>query len=97
MTQSHPADAPVRITVVEAEGCHFCEDATDALDQLGQDPALDGAFEVELVDAHSAHGRHLIGEHRPALSPLVLLDGAFFSHGRLPRRKLARLLAERVG
>jgi hypothetical protein len=27
--------------------------------------------------------------------PLVLLDGAFFSQGRLPRRKLRALLASR--
>jgi hypothetical protein len=26
--------------------------------------------------------------------PLVLVDGAFFSAGRLPRRKLARLLTQ---
>jgi hypothetical protein len=27
--------------------------------------------------------------------PLVLVDGAFFSSGRLPRKKLARLLDRR--
>jgi hypothetical protein len=28
---------------------------------------------------------------------LVLLDGTFFSHGRLPRRKLAKALHARYG
>jgi len=35
-------------------------------------------------------------DHRAPMYPLVLLDGVLFSSGRLPRRKLARLLATRV-
>jgi hypothetical protein len=31
------------------------------------------------------------------MSPLVLLDGTFFSSGRLPRRKLEKLLSGRYG
>ena len=31
------------------------------------------------------------------MTPLVLVDDEFFSHGRLPRRKLAKLLIERHG
>ena len=37
----------------------------------------------------------LVAEHRPPLSPLVLVDGAYFSAGRLPRKKLAKLLTAR--
>ena len=31
------------------------------------------------------------------MSPLILLDGAYFSSGRLPRRKLAKVLDKRFG
>ena len=34
--------------------------------------------------------------HGAAMSPLVLLDGAYVSAGRLPRGKLRKLLAARV-
>jgi hypothetical protein len=48
---------------------------------------------VDRVEADSAAGQALVGAHRPAMFPLVLVDGAFFSAGRLPRRKLRALLA----
>jgi glutaredoxin len=92
-------DAPdrTRVTLVHAEACHFCTDAGEALDELARTFALD----VRSVPADSDEGRALIAQHRPAMSPLVVVDGAFFSHGRLPRKMLTRLLearaADRVG
>ncbi len=82
----------VEITVVHAPACHFCDDAERALSTLA------GRFrlEVRTVDVDSAEGRHLLAVHRPALNPLVLVDGVFFSAGRLPRRKLEKLLAARA-
>jgi hypothetical protein len=38
-----------------------------------------------------------MARHRAPMSPLVLLDGTFFSSGRLPRRKLEKLLKSRYG
>lgn len=90
VTEVHPP-AVIRVTVVESEACHFCEDALAALDELAQDHELD----LEVIDIGSRAGQELITRHRPALTPLVLVDGEFFSQGRLPRRKLAKLLAER--
>ena len=82
---------PVAITVVSAAACHFCEDAQDALSTLaGQYPLT-----VELVAADSPAGQALLHRHRTGMFPLVLVDGVFFSAGRLPRRKLARYLALR--
>ena len=89
-TESHPP-AVVRVIVVESEACHFCEDALAVLEELTQDHEL----ELDVVDLSSRAGQELTQRHRPALTPLVLVDGEFFSQGRLPRRKLARLLAER--
>jgi glutaredoxin len=81
----------VRITLVAAPACHFCEDAQQALSEL----ASRFAFELEIVPMESARGARLTAQHRPPLSPLVLVDGAYFSAGRLPRRKLATLLSAR--
>lgn len=84
-------DQTPRVTLVESEACHFCEDALRALDDL----ARDHDFVLDIVELRSPAGQALAQRHRPALTPLVLVDGEFFSHGRLPRRKLARLLIER--
>lgn len=80
------------IIVVHAPACHFCTDARDALAELGRELPI----EVELVAAETDTGQALVGTHRPAMFPLVLVDGAFFSTGRLPRRKLRALLARRA-
>lgn len=90
-TQQPPAGEPARITVVQSEACHFCEDARLALAGLADDYPLT----VETVDVRSEAGQRLMQAHRASMSPLVLLDGEFFSHGRLPRRKLAKILGQR--
>jgi hypothetical protein len=80
------------ITLVHASACHFCADAEVALaDLAGEFP-----IRVDRVDADSDVGRILVGAHRPAMLPLVLLDGAFFSAGRLPRHKLRARLVGRA-
>ncbi len=77
-----------RVTLVTMPGCHLCRDASETLEQLSHEFPL----EVRIVQAESAEGRALIARHRPALQPLVLLEGEAFSAGRLPRRKLRRAL-----
>jgi hypothetical protein len=47
------------------------------------------------VDIRSPEGLALVQTHRPVMNPLVLLDGEFFSSGRLSRGKLRKALAER--
>ena len=79
---------PAQVTVVHAPACHFCEDAQAQLAGLSQRFAID----VRRVELESAEGQALVARHRPALNPLVLLDGEFFSAGRLPRTKLTRRL-----
>ncbi len=82
----------VRITVVPSPACHFCDDADRTLAEL----ASTFVFDVERVPIETPDGRHLVAEHRPALAPLVLVDGEYFSSGRLPRKKLTQLLATRA-
>jgi glutaredoxin len=80
-----------RITVVESDGCHFCVDAQRSLAELSETFPL----RVVTLDLDTDAGQRLMTWHRAALSPLVLLDGSFFSQGRLPRRKLERELGRR--
>ena len=83
---------PTEITLVESSGCHLCADARAALAELGTRYRTSLRF----VDASSSEGLELVSRHRPALQPLVLVNGKSFSAGRLPRRKLERYLAERI-
>ena len=78
-----------RVTVVHAPGCHFCEDAEENLADLAREFSLD----VHSLDASDPRGAALVRQHRAPMYPLVLVDGAFFSFGRLPRGKLRKLLS----
>lgn len=81
----------VRVTIVPSPACHLCEDAQESLAEL----AHSYSFDLESVPIETPEGARLVAQHRPALSPLVLVDGAYFSAGRLPRKKLATLLTTR--
>ena len=91
-----PAPAPTEgatvVTIVHAPACHFCADAQRTLAELARDFPL----RVELLDWAEPRGKRLMRDHRASMYPLVLLGGVLFSSGRLPRRKLARLLATRL-
>ncbi|GAA2181189.1 hypothetical protein GCM10009785_15070 [Brooklawnia cerclae] len=96
VTQPHDNGirAVPRLTLVTSPGCHFCQDAHSVLAEF----AGRGLVELGTVDAESSEGLALVETHRPAMFPLVLLDGRFFSNGRLPRRKLAHVLGvDRAG
>jgi glutaredoxin len=80
----------VVVTLVEAPACHLCEDAKSALAVLAQSYPMT----VHVVPIDEEPGRTLMQHHRAPMSPLVLLDGQYFSSGRLPRRKLERRLAK---
>jgi len=91
VSTTEPADPPVVVTVVHAPACHFCHDAEEALAALAGDFPL----VVRSVGIETDEGRALVAEHRPAMNPLVLVDGEFFSAGRLPRKKLTKALHSR--
>jgi hypothetical protein len=88
-----PADGvgvSVVVTLVEAPACHLCEHAKSALAVLGQSFPMT----VRVLSIDDEAGRALMEQHRAPMSPLILLDGQYFSAGRLPRRKLERRLAK---
>ena len=82
---------PAQVTLVHSPACHFCDDAEEALDELGGEYAI----EVSVVSIDSPVGAQLVSRHRPAMNPLVLVEGEFFSSGRLPRKKLVKVLERR--
>jgi glutaredoxin len=85
------ATSPAQVTVVHAPACHYCDDAIQVLTELAGTHLID----LKVVELDSTEGALLAARHRPAMNPLVLIDGRFFSSGRLPRKKLLRLLAAR--
>ncbi len=86
MTQT----APIKIILVTARGCHFCEDAANILDELSSSAPL----VVREVPLTSEEGRGLAIRHRVPFPPILLVDGVLFGHGRISCRKLERHLAE---
>ena len=80
---------PVQIEVVDSPGCHSCDEAHRVLTGLKKDGYL---IEVRSFDARTPQGQDLMREHRAGLTPLVLVDGAFFSQGGVSRRRLITLL-----
>ncbi|HZL05144.1 MAG TPA: glutaredoxin [Coriobacteriia bacterium] len=88
MSTTSTGQVVTRVTLVTAPACHFCESAQTALSELAGRFALD----VAVVDLESPEGRALVAQHTPAMNPLVLVDGVFFSAGRLPVKKLTARL-----
>lgn len=76
------------VTVVTTSSCHLCEEAKAELAEIANEFSLT----VRTVDASSPEGWALLAQYRPALLPLVVLNGELFSVGRLPRKKLRRTL-----
>ena len=72
------------VTLLTTEACHLCDDAhSELLTRVSR-----GQVSLHLVAAASALGRTLLASHRPAMFPLVLLDGDF------PRPEGMRQIAE---
>jgi hypothetical protein len=91
MDSTSRAPNTVAVTVVHSPACHFCDDARAALTDL----ATEFPLTVEFVDCTEPRGAALIREHRAGMYPLVLVDGAYLSAGRLPRKKLRAQLSSR--
>lgn len=87
---SGAGSSPADVTVVTSSGCHLCEEALEELAHRADE------LIVTVATADTALGRQLVQRHLPVMFPLVLVDGVFFSTGRLPRRKLDKVLADRA-
>ena len=76
------------VVVLSSPACYLCDDALETLAELGREFPI----RVREVGIETPQGRELLRIHRPALPPALLVDGVLFSAGRLPRKKLRRLL-----
>ena len=92
MSATTPDPGSTVVTVVHAAACHFCDDAQHALAEL----AAQFGFNVELVAADDPAGIALMATHRAPMYPLILINGDFFSFGRLPRKKQRKRLEDRA-
>jgi len=84
--------APIEVILVTAPGCHFCDDAAHLLDELSPSAPL----AVREVPLTSEEGRELAIRHRVPFPPILIVDGVYFGHGRISRRKLERRLGELI-
>ncbi|MDP2624182.1 MAG: glutaredoxin [Actinomycetota bacterium] len=80
---------PFEAVLVSAPACHLCRDAAGLLGGMAESFPL----HVVEVDGHSPEGRALVTRFRPPFLPILLIDGEYFGHGRISRRKLEGHLA----
>ncbi|MCX8565158.1 glutaredoxin family protein [Mycolicibacterium mucogenicum] len=80
--------APVAITLLTQSSCGLCEHAKEVLGRLGAEFAVS----VTEIDLRTDEGRHLAEGAGVLFAPGVLIEGHPFSYGRLPERKLRKLL-----
>lgn len=81
---------PIDIVLVGAPACHYCDEASKILDDLGMRVPL----KVRKVELHSDEGRALAVAHRIPFPPLLLINGTYFGYGRISQRKLEQHLAK---
>lgn len=80
----------IRVTLLTADGCHFCAQAKDVLKRLANEWPL----EVEEVPITSTAGSHLALRDGILFAPGVYVDGAFVGYGRLSEGKLRKYLSQ---
>jgi glutaredoxin len=78
----------VEVVLVTAPRCHFCDDASKLLEDLGTQYTLT----VREVKLESDEGVTLATRFRVPFPPVLLIDGSYFGHGRISRRKLTKAL-----
>ncbi len=83
---------PFDIVLVTSPGCHFCDDALSLLEELAETSPL----RIATVPLSSERGRSLLVRHRVPFPPILMIDGEFFGHGRISRRKLQAHLGSRA-
>lgn len=77
------------IVLLTKDDCQFCDHAKEVLARV----AADRPLELREVQLESAEGSRLAAEAGAPFPPVVFLDGAPFSYGRLSERKLRKALA----
>jgi thiol-disulfide isomerase/thioredoxin len=87
-----PEATLLHVTLLTQAQCGFCEQAQETLERLAREVPLTLTY----VNLASVEGHQLALRYGVIFAPGVLLDGAFFSYGRLSERKLRRALVARL-
>jgi glutaredoxin len=82
---------PVQITVLSQSSCGFCDHAKEVLSRVGADYSL----RITEIDLAGEEGQRLAARAGVLFAPGVLVDGEFFSFGRISERRLRRILDQR--
>ena len=77
------------VVLLTTTDCSFCQQAKEVLGRLSSEYELD----VNEVPLDSNQGKELAKTAGAPFPPVVFLDGAPFSYGRLSERKLRKALA----
>ena len=77
------------VLLLTKDDCHFCEQAKDVLARLDSELGL----EVRELPLDSEEGRDLAERSGALFPPVVFVDGAPFSYGRLSERKIRKALS----
>lgn len=80
----------IRVTLLTADGCHYCAHAREVLARLAKEWPL----EIRDLPLHSPEGAERALRDGIAFPPGIYLDGTLFGYGRLSEGKLRRRLAE---
>jgi thiol-disulfide isomerase/thioredoxin len=91
-TAGGPDQRAIEIVLVTAPRCHFCDDTSKLLENLADTYPLS----VRRVELHSEEGASIAARYRVPFPPVLLIDGTYFGHGRISRRKLVRALDQAV-
>ncbi len=85
--------ATIHVTLLTAEGCHYCAHARQLLERLAQEWPL----VVEDVPLDTPEGAAMALRDAVVFPPGIYLNGALFGYGRLSEGKVRRRLTELTG
>jgi len=84
----------INVTVLTQPSCAYCDQAKEILSRLAPDYSLD----INEIGLLTEDGRKLAVANGVMFAPGILIDGKFFSFGRLSEKKLkSKLDRERAG
>jgi len=83
-----PDQRTIEIMLVTAPRCHFCDDTSKLLEDLSSTYPLS----VRKIELASDEGVAIAARYRVPFPPVLLIDGTYFGHGRISRRKLVKAL-----
>ncbi len=78
----------VDVVFVTAPRCHLCDDAAKLLEGL----SVPFPLVIREVALESDEGTDIAAQFRVPFPPVLLIDGDYFGHGRISRRKLTKAL-----